>query len=356
MAIVTVLGAGMMGTALCYPISDAGNTVRLVGTHLDEAWVDAMKRERVHPKLGVPLPERVTPFSLAELESALDGVDIVAVGVSSAGVRWAAQTLGPLLRASTPVIAVTKGLEESSPGVLRILPEVFRDALPDRLQHSIAPAAIGGPCIAGELARRIPTAVVFTGRDRPTLERLAAAFSTPYYHVRVSTDPVGVEVCAALKNAYAMAVGIGAGVHERAGLPPGPVAHHNYESAIFAQACIEMTRLVRALGGDSDQVANLAGAGDMLVTCSGGRSSRLGKLLGSGLTFQQARDRMPGDTLESADVVRVVGGALHAMAARGALQPHAMPLMRHLHEVIVQGATVDMPFQAFFRDADTPLA
>lgn len=349
MARVAVLGAGMMGTALCTPVADAGHEVRLVGTHLDGPWVEGMKRDRAHPKMGAPLPEGVRVFALEELDEALEEVELVCVGVSSAGVRWAAGMLGPRLRPGVPVIAVTKGLEEAAPGVLRILPDVFLDHLPASLRSGLAPCAIGGPCIAGELARRVPTAVVFTGRDAPTLERFAAAFSTPYYHVRVSTDVVGVEVCAALKNAYAMAAGIGVGVHEKLGGEPGPVAYHNYQSAVFAQACIEMDQLVRLLGGDPSHVPHLAGVGDMYVTTSGGRSSRLGRWLGLGLTFAEAQERMKGDTLESADIVRVVGGALPNLVADGKLHRDALPLMRHLHEVIVGGARVDMPFEAFFR-------
>ena len=349
MARVAVLGAGMMGTALCTPIADAGHDVRLVGTHLDGPWVEGMKRDHAHPKMGEPLPDSVRVFSLEQLDEALEGVELMCVGVSSAGVRWAAQMLGPRLRPGVPIIAVTKGLEESSPGVLRILPEVFFDHLPPSVQRSLAPCAIGGPCIAGELARRVPTAVVFTGSDGQTLERFAQAFSTSYYHIRTSTDVVGVEVCAALKNAYAMAAGIGVGVHEKLGGESGPVAYHNYQSAVFAQACIEMDRLVRLLGGDPANVPHLAGTGDMYVTTSGGRSSRLGRWLGLGLTFAEAQERMKGDTLESADVVRVVGGALPALVDSGKLRRGALPLMQHLHEVIVGGARIDMPFHAFFR-------
>lgn len=349
MSKVVVLGAGMMGTALCTPIADAGHDVRLVGTHLDTEWVAAMKRDRVHPKLGVPLPSGVEAFAIDELERAFEGTAIVCVGVSSAGVRWAARTLGPRLTEAQPVLAVTKGLEQSEPGVLRILPDVFRDHLPEPIRDRVSPCAVGGPCIAGELARRVPTSVVFTGRDAGVLDRLAEAFRTPYYHIRTSTDVIGVEVCAALKNAYAMAVGIGAGVHERTGGAPSPVAHHNYEAAVFAQACLEMDRLVRVLGGDPSHVPHLAGAGDMLVTTSGGRSSRLGRWLGLGLTFEEARERMKGETLESADLVRVLGGALPALVGQGKLAEGAMPLMRHLHEVIVGGERIDMPFEAFFR-------
>lgn len=350
MATVAVIGAGMMGTALCTPIADAGHEVRLIGTHLDDEWIAAMKSTRLHPKLGVKLPEGVTPYAFEEVATAMSNVDFVGVGVASSGVRWAAMALAPYLREGLPVIAVTKGLEETAPGVLNVLPDVFLAALPAEQRPMVAPAAIGGPCIAGELAHRVDTGVVFTGRDPEVLDRLAAAFATPYYHVRVSTDIVGVEVCAALKNAYAMAVGIGAGLHERKGGVAGPVANHNWEAAVFAQACLEMDRLVRALGGGAAVVPNLPGAGDLLVTTSGGRSSRLGRLLGLGLTYRQARERMAGDTLESADTVDVVGGAIPSMVERGVIAPGALPLMEHLHAIIVLGREASMPFERFFRE------
>jgi glycerol-3-phosphate dehydrogenase (NAD(P)+) len=309
-----------------------------------------MKRERIHPKLRLALPDRVEPHFLSELPSVIRDTDFIGVGVSSAGVSWAASTLAPFLRPDVPVLAVTKGLAETSPGVLRVLPDVFQAALPEHLRSHVHPAAIGGPCIAGEIARRVPTAVVFTGRDAACLSRCAQAFATPYYHVRTSTDVVGVEVCAALKNTYAMAVGIGTGLHERAGGSPGPVAFHNFEAAIFAQSCLEMHVLVRALGGDPSAVPNLPGAGDLYVTCSGGRSSRLGRLLGLGHSFAEARAAMAGDTLESADTIRVVGGALDAMLAAGTLPAGALPLMRHLYDVFVLGRPLDMPFASFFRE------
>ena len=81
---------------------------------------------------------------------------------------------------------------------------------------------------------------------------------------------MGVEVCAALKNAYAMGIAFAAGLHERAGGQPGSVAMHNYESAVFAQSVLEMQRLVAIAGGDPATAAGLAGVGDLDVTCNGG--------------------------------------------------------------------------------------
>jgi len=108
--------------------------------------------------------------------------------------------------------------------------------------------------------------------------------------------------------------------------------------------------VVRALGGNPAQVPHLAGAGDLYVTCSGGRSSRLGRLLGLGHLFPEARELMASDTLESADLVRVLGGAIDAMVRAGSLPPSGLPLMRHLHDVIVLGKTLDMPLHLFFQE------
>src|SRR5690606_32512515 len=183
---------------------------------------------------------------------------------------WAAEQIKPYVTAERPILMVSKGLSYES-GELKVLPDVLRDALPQRLAEAVAPAAIAGPCIAGELARRVETCVVFTGRDQEQLDRLTHWIAGGYYHVFTSTDVVGVETCAALKNAYAMGIAFAQGLHEKAGGQPGSIAQHNYEAAVFAQAVIEMQILVRLMGGSAQSVVGLPGVGDLNVTCNGGR-------------------------------------------------------------------------------------
>ena len=96
MASIVILGAGMMGSAFAWPLADRGHQVRLVGTHLDGELVAAMRATRVHPKLGLALPDGASAFPNQALETALEGAHAIALGVSSAGVRWAAERLGPL--------------------------------------------------------------------------------------------------------------------------------------------------------------------------------------------------------------------------------------------------------------------
>lgn len=350
MATITVLGAGMMGSALCVPLVDRGHDVRLVGTHLDGAIVESLKANSFHPTLRLPLPAAIRPFSVDELPLALEGAAIAVFGVSSAGIRWATETIAPFARPDLPILMITKGLElDEADGRLVVLPDVVRRGLPEAVRAAVAPAAVAGPCIAGELARRVPTCVTFTGRDPATLDRLADALRGAYYHVFPCSDVVGAEVCAALKNAYAMGVAFGAGLHEKAGGVPGSVAMHNWESAVFAQAIREMMRVAVMLGGDPMTVAGLPGVGDLDVTMNGGRTGRFGRFLGMGLGVKESIARMEGATLECLEILEVMRRALPHYEARGELRQGELPLLRQMIAAALDDAPVDAPFDRFFQ-------
>ncbi len=347
MAVITIVGAGMMGSALSWPLSDNGHTVRLVGTHLDEEIIASIQAQHYHPKLQRRMPERVTAYRYTELATALEGADVVASGVSSFGVKWFAQTVGPLLRPEVPVIAVTKGLEDQPDGTLEIFPKLTRRLLPEGLRERISLNAIGGPCTSHELAARRQTGVVFCGDDLGVLGKLKSIFQTSYYHIWPSTDVVGVEVCAAMKNAYALAVGIGLGMMEKDG-PDGVAEAYNPQAALFAQGCTEMRKMLAIIGGGTDNATWLPGPGDLYVTIFGGRTVKLGRLLGHGHSFVEARAMLEGVTLESVEITTRVARALPGLAARGLARLEDFPLILHIDAIINRGAPVDIPWDKFF--------
>jgi glycerol-3-phosphate dehydrogenase (NAD(P)+) len=321
--------------------------VRLVGTHLDEAIVGALRERRFHPKLALEVPEGVTAFPNAELELALRGADALALGVSSAGVRWAAERLGPVLTRALPIAMVSKGLAFEA-DAFEALPDLFRSALPETLGADVSPVGIAGPCIAGELARRAPTAVVFTARALAAAEAWAELARTPYYQIWTSSDVSGVEACAALKNAYAMGMAFASGLNEKNGGSSGSIALHNYEAAVFAQSVWEMRRFVALVGGDPEQASWLPGVGDLNVTCNGGRTGRFGRLLGLGLTRDEASARMQGATLECLEILSTLREGLRTLEKLGRARGSDFPLAQHLAAVALDGEPVAMPFPRFF--------
>jgi glycerol-3-phosphate dehydrogenase (NAD(P)+) len=348
MATVVILGAGVMGSAMAVPLADNGHDVRLVGTHLDREIIDAIRSTGAHPRLGRELPSSVRAFQLEEVEGAFAEAEIVVSGVNSVGVEWAAERLAALLRPGQLVIAVTKGVRAEENGDLRILPDVLADPVPADLREQVGWAAIIGPAIAGEVAARRETCVVFCGRDEAVVDRLAAVFRTDWYHVWTSTDFVGGEICAAAKNCYALGIGLAEGDLERRGEADSPDRAHNYEAALFAQSAAEIRRWATLFGADPTTALGLPGVGDLYVTSTGGRNVRVGRLLGRGLGFADAAARLGNPTLEGASAIGVFGEALGRLTEGGVVAPEEFPLMRHLYEVIALERPVDIPWSRFF--------
>ena len=343
MANIVVLGAGVMGSAFTVPLADNGHAVRLVGTHLDGDIIAAVGRDCFHPRLKVHLPESVAAYTHDRLGEAVRDADLVVLGVSSAGVDWAAERLGPVLPPAAPIVMLTKGLRGNGRAI-EILPRVLKARLP--AQYGGQVSAIGGPSIAGELAVRRHTSVVLAG---PDADSLAELLRTPYYHVWPNSDLIGVEVCAALKNFYALGVGLAAGMLERAPAVENEARMHNLASALFAQVLWEMDYMVAALGGDQRTVRTLAGAGDLYVTCQAGRNSRMGRWLGLGIRYSEAKARyMSEDTVEGAETAFAIGPTIDAMLAKGTLEAAALPLMRAIMDMVSRAAPARIPWDQFF--------
>jgi glycerol-3-phosphate dehydrogenase (NAD(P)+) len=348
MAKVLVLGAGMMGTAVTVPLTDNDHDVRLVGTHLDGHIIEEIYQSRTHPKLRSAVPASVKPYPIAGLKEALQGVDLILLGVNSLGIEWAADVLGPLLTGDVPIVSLTKGLAGDGQNLF-LLPEVLRKGLPASHREQVKLAAIGGPSIAGELAARHQTAIVIAGSDQTFLDQIASLLRTPYYHIWTNTDVIGVEVSVALKNLYALAVGLVQGLMEKEGIDEGGDVMHNMAAAIFAQGLRETAYLVEYMGGAVENIYGLPGAGDLYVTCMGGRNMRMGRILGMGMRYEEAKARhMADDTIEGAELAFTIGPTVEAMIERGDLESAALPLLHTMIDIVCHDAPLQIPWDRFF--------
>ena len=122
---------------------------------------------------------------------------------------------------------------------------------------------------------------------------------------------------------------------------------YNPQAALFAQSCLEMGRLVKLLGGDPSLAGTLPGAGDLYVTIFGGRTRRLGTLLGRGVPFAEAREMLHGVTLEAVAIIRCVADALRHRAERGELCLADYPLLLLMDAILREDADPVPPFGQF---------
>ena len=347
---IIVLGAGVMGSAFAQLLADAGNEVCLVGTHLDQDIIESVKTNGNHPRLKVQLPKVVRAFSNSQLEDiADDHVQMIVFGVNSAGVDWAVDRIRPLLKAPLPILMLTKGLAVSNHSIVT-LPHAVEKAFAQSGLSGVSVAAVGGPCIAGELAARRQSSVVIACPDTELLDWIMNLVNAPYYTARGSTDLIGIEVCAALKNFYTLAVGYAAGQLEQKKPAPNGALMHNLAAGLFTQALAEMRFFVELSGGQRDSVMGLAGAGDLYVTCQAGRNGRMGKLLGTGLLYREAKERhMPDDTIEGAELALVVGKTIRHLIERNTKAGNALPLAVSIVDAVCDNQPLKIPWDRFYQ-------
>ena len=351
MATITIIGSGMMGSALAFPARENGNTVRLVGTHLDREIIDACRATNRHPKFAKHFPKGVPPFpegcefyQIEQMDEAVKGADLVIGGVSSFGVDWFGEEVLPRIPVEIPVLSVTKGLLDQDDGTLLCYPQVWETRLAAKgIKRDIC--AIGGPCTSYELVAHDQTEVAFCGKDLNVLRKIKAMMATDYYHISLSTDVVGIESAVALKNGYALGIALTIGLNQKAfGLDSE--LHFNSQAAVFGQAAKEMSRLLDLQGaGTLDNLC--VGVGDLYVTVYGGRTRLVGILLGRGLTIDEAKEELKGVTLESLVVAERVARAVKKHVAAGRLDAADFPLLMHTDEILTQKKPVNIPWESF---------
>ena len=336
MATITIIGAGDMGSAMSVPARHNGHETRLAGTHLDREVIAHCRATGAHPRLRRPLPEGTAFYQIEQLDEALAGADLVICGVSSFGVEWFRDEIVPRLPPGTPVLSVTKGMLDMPDGSMLTFPELYEQAAPGR-----AFCAIGGPCTSYEMMDGDQTTVCYCGRDEALLRWMKSLLETPFYHVSVSTDVRGLECAVAMKNAYALAVCLAVGLSQaRDGKE-----HYNSQAALFGQSVKEMRKLLSLAGGHDDAIA--WGLGDLYVTVFGGRTRKIGVLLGSGMRFGEALEQLSGITLESHVIAARTARALRRLIARGLAQAADFPLLLHIDDIISRDAQADIPWEKF---------
>lgn len=337
MPTLTVLGAGAMGSALCTPVANAGWDVRLWGTWLDDHLLDAVEAGKEHPRTHAPFHPDVKTFRSYQLEEALKGADVIVMSVASVGVPKVTELALEGIVHAEALWLTSKGFIENEEGIVEQLPTAIRRIGKENGYNTLPPiVAIAGPVKANECASEKPTATIFGCQDKEVSEKYAALTSTAEYAIDVTDDEIGVEICAPMKNVYAIALGISDGLEEATGIP-----HHNLKAATFTQAVKEMSLLGQKIGARAETAYGLAGVGDLEVTGLSGRNKIYGVRLGRGERPAEALAQM--ERLE-----QTVEGVPAAHYAQKFVAQHAqdiaekMPLLQAVTDILA-GSVDDMP-------------
>lgn len=286
---VAILGAGSMGTALAQVAAANGHRVRAWSIEPDVLEEIARQRTNSRYTGSLRLHPGIEPE--ADLATATGGASLVVIAVPSQAVAVVARQLAPHLDPEQAVLNAAKGLER---GTLRRMSQVLADELGPGFRGTIA--SLGGPAIAIEMARGQPAAVVVGAAAERTAALVQAIFQGESFRVETTADIAGVELCGAIKNAYAIALGICDGLEYGA----------NTKALVATLATQEMAAICQALGGRRDTSYGLAGLGDLLATgySPHSRNRTLGEMLARGPGWREFLRTHPVEGVAAADALR----------------------------------------------------
>ncbi len=347
MSKIVIIGAGAMGSAFAVPCVDNNHDVNIVGTHLEDDFIEKLKsNDNFHPGLKLKLDKKIKIHKFENLKKLLNTkTDLIVLGISSKGIKWVSEQLSKIYKDEIipDILMLTKGLSIYKNNY-ELLVDKIKRLLAEQGIKKINVSAVGGPCLAAGLANRVHSSVVVANKDIQTAMKIADMLNTSYYHTSFSNDINGVEVSAAIKNIFSMAVGAAKGLCSKN--ISTDIREKNYlntSSALIKQSIHEMEIFVEHLKGKKETVKGLAGLGDLYVSSGGGRNAKMGSYIGQGLTFSEAKKtKMEKITVEGADLAMEI-----AKKVNEDFDDKKLPLMLSMINAIVEDKKLELNWEAF---------
>ncbi len=337
---IIIIGAGAMGSAFAVPCIENKNDVTIVGTHLEDNLIEKIKsNNQIHPALKTQLPKEIKFAKFEKLQTILkQDLDIIVCGVSSVGIEWFVKQISKNYKKNLPIILLTKGLSILD-NELTTLSDKIKNLLKKESHSEINISAIKGPCLAAGLANKMRTGTVIANQNIKESQLLKEIISTNYYSTEISEDIIGVELSGAIKNIYSMLIGASEGLSNfKAPKEIQSKYFLNTAASLIHRSISEMVEFVSHYGGKPETVYGLAGLGDLYVSAIGGRNSLMGKYLGEGYLYNDAKEKFMKDTtVEGAQLALEIGPKILQD-----LNPKHFPLMFSMLQTICENKKLEI--------------
>jgi glycerol-3-phosphate dehydrogenase (NAD(P)+) len=313
---IVILGEGAWGTALATVLAHNGHTVFL--WCYNQSVADGIQQQRMNSRYlpQVQLSELIVPVTDF---SCLQEVEFIFEAIPVQYLRSVLQQAKPFVHPAHTWVVLSKGMEQE-----RLL--VPSQMIHDVLGYTPASVVVSGPSFASDLAAQQYTAVLVASEQQELAEHVAQFLNNTYLKTYYSEDTVGVQLCGAMKNVIALAMGMfdGAGYAD------------NTKAWLFTQGLSEIQTVVRAGKGQAQTVHSLAGIGDLVLTALIGTQSRnvqVGRRLGRGESLEDIL-RKTGYTPEGINTLKTI----HTFAMQHNLK---LPLCTAVYRVIFENASLE---------------
>jgi len=308
---ITVLGGGSFGTAMANTaVRNGCDTMIWIR---DEATAKEINETHINRRYLPDFQLEQDLRAVSDLETAVRDRDIILVAIPSHSFRDVLRQIKPFISAQA-VVSLTKGIEAKT---FSFMSDIIREELP-----AVPYGVLSGPNLAKEIMQGMPAGTVIASESELVRYAVQQALHSALFRVFGSDDVHGVELGGALKNIYAVAMGMGAAYN----------IGENTKSMIITRALAEMSRFAVKLGANPLTFLGLSGVGDLFATCNSplSRNYQVGYAVGKGKTLEQATTEL-GQTAEGINTIVQV-------KARSEELDVYMPITCALYAVIFEGA------------------
>ena len=274
---IAVIGGGSWATAL---VKILCNNVDKVNWYMrNETAVEHIKEYRRNPNYLQSVEFDLNKINVStDLVKMIESADTIIIATPSAFLTKLFEDFPIELMKDKVVFSAVKG----------IIPEY--NAIPARFIHKTFGTPydnigiICGPCHAEEVALERLSYLTVACQDEDISEEMAELLACRYIKTTVSDDLFGTELSAVLKNVYAIASGI------CAGLGYGD----NFQAVLISNAIQEIENFIDEVSPIHRDVKSSAYLGDLLVTAYSqfSRNRSFGYMVGKGYSVKSAQLEM----------------------------------------------------------------
>ncbi len=239
---VTVIGCGRWGSFIAYYLDLIGKSVTLYGRSTSKDYI-RFKETRSNGKVVLKDTLELT----CDLDKALSK-DIIVISINSQGLRALMKEIKDKGVTNKTYILCMKGIEIDTGKRLSEVVDEFKDEFSNV-------AVWIGPGHVEEFVKGVPNCMVIDSLNNDTKEMLVKEFSSNLIRFYYGSDMIGNEIGAASKNV----IGIAAGMLDGFGLS-------SLKGALMSRGTIEISRFIKAMGGNELSAYGLCHLGDYEAT------------------------------------------------------------------------------------------
>lgn len=276
---VSILGMGAFGIALT-KILNKDIKISMWTNFEDELKTVELKRENpiVLPEVKIDKKVELT----TNLEKCVKNSNIIFISVPAIAVREVVNKLGEYIDKGQTICIVTKGIEKST--------NMFMGDVVKECIDTDNVCIFAGPSFAIEVANRANIGMVMASEKEECRNKILSVINQDKVCITQTSDVLGVEICSAVKNVFAIICGMLDGMNEA----------DSTRAAVITNLINDFRLIMGVLGGKETTIYSYAGIGDLLLTCMSPKSRNycFGKFLGQGMNRDEALNSMQVKTVE----------------------------------------------------------